>query len=68
MTMGQEINKLVKRLERDFGCTVTSTGSHHKVTRPGCEKSVTVSRTPNGGNRALANIKGDLKRYLGIRL
>jgi hypothetical protein len=66
--MRREVSQLMRRLEREFGCTVQMSGSgHYRVTRPGY-RMITVSESPNGGNRALGNIRADMKRHLRITL
>lgn len=64
-SLRRDVTALMRRLEADHGCTVTINKSgHYRVTRPGYP-FVTVSKTPTD-SRAWNNIKGDLRRYLGL--
>lgn len=67
-SLRRDVQSIVDRLKQDHGCSVRSTGSGHHwfVTRPG-HKPVTVSRTPSD-QRAIRNIKSDVRRYLGVDL
>lgn len=66
-SMKRDVESIVDRLSQDYGCTVRVTkAGHWRVTRPGYQ-SVTMARTPSD-KRALANMKGDIRRYLGVDL
>lgn len=63
----KDVDRLLKILAADHGCTVTERRSGHRlVSRPG-HRSIVVAKTPSDA-RALANIKGDIRRHLGITL
>lgn len=63
----KDLDKLVKRLERDFGCEVRRTGKHHyRVTRPGVA-SITMTCTPSD-RMVMRRIARDCRVYLGIDL
>jgi 2'-5' RNA ligase len=63
--VNKEIQQLLARVRRQ-GFHVTFGGSgHYRVTRHG--KTVTLSATPRGGRRSLANARAALRR-IGARL
>ena len=64
----KDVDDLLRLVQRpEHGCTVTGgRGRHWKVSRPGYG-SVAVSRTPSD-QRALRNIKSELRKYLGVSL
>lgn len=63
----KDVDRILKRLEADYDCTVRSTGKDHwRVTRPG-HQPITMSRTPSD-QRVLRNIEADVRKYLGIDL
>lgn len=64
----REVRSILRELERPVhGCTVTRTSSGHwKVTKPG-HQPVIIANSPNK-DRAIRNIRADLKRHLGIEV
>lgn len=63
----KDAQRLRRTLETEYGCTVTlGKQGHWKVTLPGCQP-VFISDTPSD-QKALRNIKGDVRRHLGIEL
>lgn len=63
----KDVSRMLKTLVADHGCTVRTLGSgHYRVTLPG-RPAVTVAKTPSD-RHALANIKGYVRRNLGISL
>lgn len=66
-SLRRDVQSIVDRLKRDHGCSAAlSKAGHWRVTRPG-HKPVTMSRTPSD-QRAIRNIKSDVRRYLGVDL
>lgn len=66
-SLTSDVTRLVKSLETDHGCQVRKRGNGHwHVSVPG-QRSITVSHSPSD-QRALRNIRGDVRRYLGIEL
>ncbi|QBZ73558.1 HicA-like toxin [Streptomyces phage Mischief19] len=64
----KEAAEIIRRCERDYGCSVKLNGKgHYVITRPGAPRPAYVPATPSGA-RSLANVKAEIKRYLGIRL
>ena len=61
-----DVARIVRRLVQDHGCEASCKSGHWKVTRPGYGP-VFMSQTPSD-NRAVDNIKADIRKYLGIRL
>ena len=67
-SLRRDVRRLLNTLEQSHGCTVTETGAKHwRVTRPGAARPITVSRTPSD-QRAMRNIRSEIRRYLGIQL
>lgn len=64
----KEVNAILRVLRNEpYCCEVRTSGQDHwRVTRPG-HGVITVSRTPSD-QRALHNIRGDVRRYLNIRV
>lgn len=66
-SLRRDVESIVDRLTTTYGCHVKlSKNGHWRVSRPG-HQSISLSRTPSD-QRALANIKSDVKRYLGVIL
>lgn len=62
----KDTNRLIRALRRQ-GCTARVGGSGHwRVTSP-AGVTITMPRTPNGGNRSWKNMRANLKR-LGVNL
>lgn len=61
----REVDQIIRQVQQ-LGCTVRR--GHHgwRVSRPGCQ-TITVNRSPSDA-RALANIRADIRRHLGITL
>lgn len=64
----KDVDLLIKQLQApECGCTVSlGRGGHYWVSRPG-HRSITVSRSPSD-QRAIQNIRRDIRKHLGIEL
>lgn len=66
-SLRRDVESLVSVLCRDHGCSAKLTGKGHwRVTRQG-HAPVTLSRTPSD-QRALRNMRRDVRVYLGVTL
>jgi hypothetical protein len=64
-SLKRDVETIVDKLCADHGCSAKLTkNGHWRVRRPG-HQPVTMSRTPSD-QRALANIRSDVRRYLGV--
>lgn len=62
-----DVEAIVHRLTTDHGCSAKlSKNGHWRVSRPG-HQPITMSRTPSD-QRVLKNIRGDVRKYLGVDL
>lgn len=66
-SLKRDVQSIVDQLCRDHGCEAKlTTGGHWRVKRPG-HQPITMSRTPSD-QRAMKNIRGDVRKYLGVEL
>lgn len=66
-SLRRDVESIVDRLKRDHGCAAKlTTSGHWRVSRPG-HQPISMSRTPSD-QRVIRNIKGDVRKYLGVDL
>ena len=62
--MKKELKAVIQPFIDSHGLILKHTKAHYRVSHPMTRQSVTVSVSPSDG-RALANIRGDLRRLVG---